>query len=459
MQAYILQFADFLRESGMRISTAEILDALTGLGHIDLLEKRQFKTLLRASLVKRAADLREFDKLFDLFFSSFEVPGQALSPVSSGALEGPIRELLEQANGLFSPWFRKLLLEGLPAFAAAMLDTGRQVGLQGMRYPLQARHFGHRMRREFGMEQWGEQIAHLLGRLAERGAPESDLAALEQEIAQRSALLGEMIQEHVDRRARMLLDADRKREVHEDLMLKGFGALTPWEIQSMRRVVQDLVKKIRDESSLRERRSRRGRLDIKHTLRRSLRYGGVPLEMVLRKRKRSKGRVVVLCDVSQSVWNASRFMLHLLYSLQDQFSKVRSFVFVDELGEVTGCFERYEVNEAIERALKDAGIPYNRYTDYGSVFKEFCAKYADAVNRKTTFIVIGDGRNNFFLPGEEFLERIRSRARRVIWLNPESRGFWKVGDSMMHRYGRHCDEVRECRNLKQLIEFVSALTL
>jgi len=152
-------------------------------------------------------------------------------------------------------------------------------------------------------------------------------------------------------------------------------------------------------------------------------------------------------------------MLHLLYSLQDRFDKVRSFVFVDQVGEVTGFFDRYEVNEAIETALSNAGIPYNRYTDYGSVFKEFAEERMDAVNRKTTFIVIGDGRNNFFHPGEGYLSKIRTRARRVIWLNPESRGFWRFGDSMMHRYAKNCDEARECRNLKQLTEFVNELTL
>lgn len=460
MQAHVLQFANLLRESGIRISTAEILDALLGIDRIGLGDKGQFRALLRACLIKRGADFQEFDKLFDLYFSALGAPAGALSPVAaSEPFSEALHEILDQANGLFSPWFRRLILEGLPAFAAALLEVGQQIGLPGMRYPMQARHFGQKIRRAFGMDRWEEEIEHLLGRLAEKGLSASDRAALEQEIAGKQQLLAEMIQEHANRQAQVVLKADRKREVQDDLMEKGFGALSAWEIQAMRRVVQDLVRKIRDESSLRERRSRKGRLDIKHTLRRSLRYGGLPLEMALRKRKRSKGRVVVLCDVSQSVWNASRFMLHLLYSLQDQFSKVRSFVFVDELGEVTGCFERYEVNEAIEKALRDAGIPYNRYTDYGSVFKQFSEQYLDAVNRKTTFIVIGDGRNNFFLPGEQHLERIRSRARRTIWLNPESRGFWKVGDSMMHRYSRHCDEVRECRNLKQLMEFINDLTL
>ncbi len=460
MQEHVVQFVQLLRQAGLRVSTAEVVDALLAVERAGLSDKSVFRSALKATLVKRPEDLDDFDSLFDLYFSAFETPVESLAPVADlGRASEILADVLAEADGAFSPWFRKLLLEGLPAFSALLLETGRKVGLAGMRYPLQARHFGQKMRREFGMDLWQEQTEHLLKLLEARSVPASDLAGLEQEIGERIRLLSEMIQDHADRQARALHRADRSRDMRQELLQKGFGALTAHEIQAMRRVVQELAKKIRDEAALRQRRSRRGRLDIKHTLRKSLAYGGLPLEMVLKKRKRSKGRIVVLCDVSQSVWNASRFMLHLLYSLQDQFGKVRSFVFVDQLGEVTACFERYEVNTAVDKALREAGIPYHRYTDYGSVFRQFCERHMEAVNRRTTFIVIGDGRNNFFLPGEEFLERIRARARRVIWLNPESRGFWKVGDSMMHRYAKHCDEVRECRNLEQLMAFVNELAL
>jgi len=460
MQEHIVQFVQLLRQAGLRVSTAEIVDALVAVERAGLSDKGVFRAALKATLVKRLEEFGDFDTLFDLYFSAFDAPVESLAPVAAlGKTAEVLSQVLSEADGAFSASFRKLLLESLPAFSSLLLETGRRVGLAGMRYPLQARHFGQKMRREFGMDLWQDQTEHLLKLLKAKGVSASDLAGLEREIGERIRLLSEMIQNHADRQARALHRADRSRDMRDELLQKAFGALTAHEIQAMRRVVQELAKKIRDEAALRERRARKGRLDIKRTLRKSLAYGGLPLEAVLKKRKRSKGRIVVLCDVSQSVWNASRFMLHLLYSLQDQFSKVRSFVFVDRLGEVTACFERYEVNTAVDKALREAGIPYHRYTDYGSVFREFCERHIEAVNRRTTLIVIGDGRNNFFLPGEEYLERIRARVRRVIWLNPESRGFWKVGDSMMHRYAKHCDEVRECRNLEQLTAFVNDLAL
>lgn len=460
MKDHILQFVNILRASGIRISPEEVLDGLVGLEHIDLSRRELFRTLLQTTLIKREEDIGAFNRFFDLYFKAFDVPEEALSsPLSQTGMEEPLRDLLEQLNGLLSPGLRMLALQGLPALSSDLLEAGQRVGLATIRFPLQASHFAQKIRREFSMENWAEESLHLFARLEGEGIPESVREELEGEIHKRIELFDQMIREYVDRQAQALMQNKKNREPHAELMDKGFGALTSWEIRSMQQVIQELVKKIREEASLRHRRHRKDRFDLKQTLRKSVRYGGVPLEIAFRKRKKSKTRIVTLCDVSSSVWNASRFMLHLLYSLQDQFDKVRSYVFVDQLGEVTGFFERQEVDEAIETALNSADIPYNRYTDYGSVFKEFCEEHMDAVNRKTTFIVIGDGRNNFFFPGDDHLARIRTRARRVIWLNPESRGFWKFGDSMMHRYSKNCDEVRECRNLKQLIEFVNQLTL
>jgi len=460
MREHILRFADILRGSGIRIAPEETLDCLTGMEHVDLGDRNLFRALLRSTLVKRAEDLPTFEHLFDLFFHSLQVPDEELAPAEeSGGLDTPLQEILEQANGQLPPWLRKLALEGLAVLAADMLEAAQQTGIRNIRYPLQTSQFVQKIRKAMGMGDGERELSDLMEALARRGVPAPARALLEARLTERMQRFDALIRDYVDRQARAQLPRQKKEEPQLALLEKSFGALNSWEIKSMQHALQELAKKIRDEASLRQRRNRKGRFSLKHTLRKSVRYGGVPLEVVYRKRKKSRARIVALCDVSSSVWNASRFMLHLLYSLQDQFDKVRSFVFVDQLGEVTDCFERRPVNEAIETALNDAGIPYNRYTDYGSVFEQFCEEQMDAVNRKTTVIVIGDGRNNFFQPGEAYLSRIRRRARRVIWLNPESRGFWRFGDSMMHRYARNCDQVRECRNLKQLMEFVNELTL
>jgi len=463
MKQTLLDFVDLLRKAGIRVALSEVLDCMRGMEYVDLLDKAQFRSALETTLVKRSEDRQEFDRLFSLYFEGRGFPlDDDAGAEGMDHLMQHVSDVLDQANGLFSGQFRDIVLGG-PAVMVHMvqqiMDSAREVGVSRMTYPLQASYMTQRMRERLSVDQWEAQLKHLLALLEEHGVSSEEVDTLRGLLEERIQHLQTMIKDHVEREKQIRMPFMGTRSFNQELMNKSFGALTPREIEAMRQAVKELVQRIRDEYSLRQRRQRQGRIDIKRTLRKSQQYGGVPMEIIQKRRKKSKARVIALCDVSSSVWNASRFMLNLLYSLQDQFSAVRSFIFVDTLGEVTQFFERYDIDEAIEKALNEAGIPYHHYTDYGSVFKEFYENYLDIVNRKTTFIIIGDGRNNFFYPEDMVLEKIRLRARRIIWLNPEPRGFWGTGDSMMHRYGCQCNEARECRNLAQLMDFINGLVL
>ena len=98
-------------------------------------------------------------------------------------------------------------------------------------------------------------------------------------------------------------------------------------------------------SRCRKRRLKRGKLDLHTMLRRNAGHGGVPFELVFKQRKKDRPKLVILCDVSSSVANVSRFMLQFVYSLQECFTKIRCFVFVSELGEVTPLFQENDISE------------------------------------------------------------------------------------------------------------------
>ena len=183
------------------------------------------------------------------------------------------------------------------------------------------------------------------------------------------------------------------------------------------------------------------------------------MALILRKKPLRKARIVVLCDISGSVWSSARFMLNMLYSLQACFDRVRSFVFVAEIAEVTRLFENRGIDRAIESVLTEAGIDYGASTDYGLTLRQFHRHHMDAVNKKTTVIVIGDGRSNYANPEGPILEEIRDRCRRLVWLNPETEQFWYTGDSEIRTYQSICNEVRPCRNLNQLSAFIRDLVL
>jgi uncharacterized protein with von Willebrand factor type A (vWA) domain len=235
--------------------------------------------------------------------------------------------------------------------------------------------------------------------------------------------------------------------------------LTPKEVAEMRAVIQQLVRKLKDAVGRRAAVRARGLLDVKKTLRRASQYQGVPMEIVFRQRPPRKGRIVVLCDISGSVWSSARFMLNMLYSLQECFSRVRSFVFIAGIDEVTRFFDTFEVNQAIDKVLHEANIAYGASTDYGLTLREFKRGYLDTLNKKTTLIIIGDGRTNYTNPEAEILDEMRELCRRIIWLNPETEQFWYSGDSEMRRYEACCHEVRPCRNLNQLLAFIEDLVL
>jgi uncharacterized protein with von Willebrand factor type A (vWA) domain len=249
------------------------------------------------------------------------------------------------------------------------------------------------------------------------------------------------------------------RHVTDELGEVHFASLTPREVEAMREAIAQFVRRLKDRIRRRNAARRRGVPDLKKTLRRAAAYEGVPFEVCYRRRPPRRAKVVALCDVSGSVWSAARFMLNLLYSLQDSFAQVRSFIFVAGVQEVSRVFKRYAVNAAIDKILKEADIDYNAATDYGRTFREFRRRHMDSLNRQTTLIVIGDGRCNYTHPEEGLLAQMRARCRRLIWLNPEARQFWHTGDSEMRAYAGVCDEVRPCQNLDQLLAFITTLVL
>jgi hypothetical protein len=259
-------------------------------------------------------------------------------------------------------------------------------------------------------------------------------------------------------------DAGTKKTKTEEQKLKGIGqksfsSLTREEIEEMREAIDKLVRKLKNIVSRRYSVRNRGRIDIKKTLRASAKYNGVPVEIKYRRRAKRKSRIVTLCDVSGSVWAAARFMLSLLYSLQDCFDKVSSFIFIDRLSEVTSIFEENEINEAIRLVLEKSDVNYNASTDYGETFRNFKKDYMDLLTKKTTLIIVGDGRTNYMNPEDAILGQMRERCRRVIWLNPEQENLWWSGDSEIRSYMSHCHEVRQCRNINQLLTFIEELVL
>ncbi|HET9062160.1 MAG TPA: VWA domain-containing protein, partial [Candidatus Binatia bacterium] len=200
-------------------------------------------------------------------------------------------------------------------------------------------------------------------------------------------------------------------------------------------------------------------LDVKKTIRGSLEFVGVPFRIRFENKRKERPQVVILCDVSDSVRNVSRFMLQFVHSLQDMYSRVRSYVFVAEIAEVTKLFSDNDIQTAINESINGNVVNVYAHSDFGRAFKDFHVSHLDVIDSRTTVIILGDARNNYNAPNEWVLRDIQERAKQVIWLNPENRSTWGFGDSEMSRYGPFCDVVEECRNLRQLYRVVDRMIL
>lgn len=457
----VLKFVGAARAAGLRVSTSEVLDCLDHLALIDVLDESQFAATLRANFAKSRREQAHFERLYHLFFHELRRDESiALSGPLGSRIQAALQALKEQAVDSAAG---EAVLDFLGGDPAPLLGQISAIGGKG------DEGAGAGMGGNLGA------VSRRLGIFLALNAAEAALGAYLTE--QRGEIPWEQrrdLKAHFAERldsARRLLSRDRiasdqrlvktaaPRKLQNDLGEVHFASLTPREVESMREIIEQLVRKINDTISRRRAARRRGVLDVKKTLRRSAAYQGIPLEIFFRQRPPRRAKIVALCDVSGSVWSAARFMLNMLYSLQDCFTQVRSFIFVAGIEEVTGVFENHEINRAIEKILKEADIQYDAATDYGATLRQFRRQHMDILNKKTTLIVIGDGRSNYSNPEEGILEQIQQRCRRVIWLNPETRMFWYTGDSEMRAYEAFCDEVRPCQNLNQLLAFITSLVL
>jgi len=467
MQEKLVEFANLLRQNGVRVSLAETLDAISASDVTGLAERDLFRAALRATMIKRATEIPVFEELFDVYFSGLGEIIKGASKAVQDALAmsdmdfqqflDEMEEMLKKHGDELSELAKQLLQNRDGQLEKMMREAARAVRMQGIQRTIEENYFARALARALGLDKLEQEIKELREQLQKLDLGPGLRARMEEYLDRRLKMLDDIIRKYVrqEREKRDLKSREEQRM--NQLADKSFYYLSDEELEKMREAVTRLAQRLKNIISVRRKRMKKGRFDIKRTLRRNLEYGGVPFKLRFEKRKREKPQVLILCDVSDSVRNASRFMLQFVYSLQDLYSRVRSFVFVADIGEVTEHFRTNDIKEALDVALRGDIINVYAHSDFGRSFRSFVGDYLSAVNKRTTVIVLGDARNNYNLPHDWCLRDIRQRAKRVIWLNPESRNTWGFGDSEMERYAIHCDLVEECRNLNQLYRVIDQL--
>jgi len=470
-------FIQELRRAGLPVSLTENLDAMEAVKHIPLEDREAFKFALAATLVKNAAHWKSFETVFEVYFS-LRGKEYALGDVDEDmqalldALEEMTGDPQQQDGGtggmeaLTPEELAEMLFRAMMnADEAMMRAVARQAVLRfaGMEpgRPVGGTYYLYRTLRNLDLD-------GLMERLMEEARQQAggELTPLEERLERDEIEIQiDKLKKEVEAEIRRRLVADRGVEAMARTLRKplpedvDFMHATREEMVSLRKALQPLTRKLAVRLARKRRHGRKGPLDFRNTVRHSLSYGGVPAEPKFKYPRPAKPEIFVVADISGSVAAFARFTLQLVYAISGQFSKVRSFVFIDGVDEVTSFFEGVEdINEAVHRVNTEADVVWvDGHSDYGHAFESWWERWGKEVGPRTTILLLGDARNNYHASQSWVVKEMRHKARHVYWLNPEPRAYWDTGDSIIGEYGNHTDGVYECRNLRQLERFVELL--
>jgi len=464
LEERILEFARLLRKGGVNVSVTQVTAAIQAAAAVGLAQE-DFYIALLSTLVVDQIDQPLFDKLFRLYFFSLE-PGVIQKNIN---YEEQDTEQLTVGMQLVDS------IEGI--------GTGRGAGASPYLLLVKAvRETNYPLLRRLG-----EMGVESLGELEQEAVAEIDKLVDQAKVAigwyQAVNTLEKIrVQEKVSEiRYSKWLECLSFLEKYmesllEDLLVKKFGydaieeialaanikekefyRLDQLEIQEIRKQITKMARKLASRYARRYRRAKHGKIDLRRTIKNAMINGGTPVRLKYRKRVISKPELILLCDVSGSVALFSEFMLQLVYTIQNRFSHIRSFLFVNTVDEVTEYFKNNSIEEALEKAFAKARYAMSPFSDYGRVFRQFEKEYLPTFSPQSTLIILGDARNNYRHDEKDSLQRIGEQVRRILWFNPQPRDEWNTEDSIIGIYAPYCRQIFECRNLKQLEEVTEAI--
>ena len=443
MEVTFGRFVQALRNADVRVSPAETLDAFAAIRQVGIADKRLLRDALGLALAKSPQDKARFEDAFERFFEqlAFREPVKRtlLAGADAAALATRLRDALP-AQTLRT--IESVLNDDRDRLAFLVQRTAERTGIANIRSLREQRHHAAAIGRALGLDRLDAYVAGA-------GATERDPT-----VRHVRQYLQEQIREYTQAQYRLHVDATGKRALLATALRANLDRLPPAYHAEVRRVVEKLARRLAKEHRRKRRRAARGMLDVRKTLRRNLSHDGALFDLRWRRIAREKPTVYVLCDVSQSVAGVARFLLLFLYELNDLLPNLRAFAFSSTLGEVTETFARKPADAAIEEALFAWG---KGATDYARAFRDFRELCGRGLNRRSTIIVLGDGRNNYFDPQTAVLRELSTRVKQVFWLNPERPEQWREGDSEMRRYAPHCLRVATCNRIEHIEAFASRL--
>ena len=462
----IAQFVQALRKADVNVSPAETLDAMRVARFVGVKDVGLLREALGLALAKTPSEKARFATCFERFFAfSPFTPAlmSAAQPARSAvaaqfAMQGALDSLRVRSDAQRDPaaaasdqrpLAELLLADDQAELALRLAQAAWAVGVIDMRALRDKATMVQRVLDAMG----AAEVATLLRTLDAEDATQRELALL---LRGARARLQREIRDYVETQYLVHVDATGKRAILEAALSANLTQIQPAYYEEVRLVVKRIAERLTSQHKRRRKRARRGMLDVRTTLRKNLGYDGALFDLSWKKINVRRPKVFAICDVSGSVARVARFMLLLLYSLNELLPNIRTFAFSSQLGEVTDLFARLPVERAIEEALFSWG---KGTTDYARAFTDLRNLCLKDIDRRSTVLILGDGRNNHFDPRPEMLAEISARAKQVLWLNPEPKDQWRVGDAEMQRFLPFCLRAETCNSVRELAQFADQLLL
>jgi uncharacterized protein with von Willebrand factor type A (vWA) domain len=424
LEARVERLVADLRAAAVPVGLAGVVDAMEALRQVDIGERAEIRVALRTTLVKRERDLATFDLLFDAWF-----PSTVVTEVVPGDLRDRIVRAVADAD--------VGALRQLAAEAAAITAAG------------DGRGAFQRVARMLGVSTLTQDALRAGRSDGDQPSPTAVTAAVDRFLAS--------LRDQVLARRRVQDDGGPDAALFarpEDVEIAGASTV---ELRRMREAIQPLARRLA--ARLRDQRNdRRGALDVRRTIRRSLPAGGVPIDTAWRRQRPHRPDLWLLCDVSGSVAEFARFTVALVAAARDEVPRTRAFVFDDDLVEVTDALadRRHDVNAFALVGAAAVGLA-GRRSDWGRALRRFEDSHGGALGPRSTIVVTGDGRSHGGDPGDDVVERLCRHVRSVSILVPERRDRWGTGDSALPRYAAAGAHLHEVCTVSQLGDAVAAI--
>ncbi len=431
MQRPLENFIRALRAAEVRVSVAEAMEAHEVVAAIGYQDRALLKDALALTVAKTVDEKDRFSESFDLFFARDQFTTS----------ETPSDDASQSTSSTGTPLADMMLSGDREGLAARMEAAAEAAGVDNIQYFTQINFLSRRMVEGMGMSEL-ESLISSVARGDSPGGP-SLMQELEQ---QRTRLLGEA-RAFVERQFELYGRSSAKQLREDFLERTPLANIDRRDYARMNHLIRRMAKKLATRYVQRHKRSRRGHLDVRRTLRRNMAHDGIPFETVWKQKRVERPKIVAICDVSGSVAASAQFLLMFLYNLNDVLSDIRSFAFSSHLIEIKDVLDDNQIEAAIPRVLEKIGF---LSTDYGRALDDLKSQFGESIDRRTTVVVLGDARSNYGDPRTDIMRWVHQRSRRVIWLNPEPPSFWGTGDSEMLRYAPFCQTIKSCRTIKHL---------